>query len=50
MRQPYIGTLAGSSSERTMRLTPVATATPIVTHANTTPHTSGASRGVVSTT
>ena len=29
---------------------PVATATPIVTHANTTPHTNGAMRGAVSTT
>jgi hypothetical protein len=35
---------------RTDRLTPVATATPMVTHANTTPQTNGAMRGAVSTT
>ena len=37
MRQPYTGTSSGGSQVRTPRLTPVATATPIVTQANTTP-------------
>ena len=37
-------------SVRTDRLTPVAAATPIVTHANTTPQTNGAIFGAVSTT
>src|SRR5688572_7348318 len=50
IRHPYDATLAGSRNVRTDTLTTVATATPMVTHANTTPHVNGALRGAVSTT
>ena len=50
MRHPKVATVCAGSHVRTARLTPVAAATPIVTHEKTTPHTNGACRGSVSTT
>ena len=50
IRQPSVGTCSGGSHVRTRRLTPVATATPSVTHENTTPQTNPDRRGEVSTT
>ena len=50
MRHPSVATRSGGSQVRTAMLTPVATATPSVTHANTTPQTNGARPGAVSTT